>query len=155
MNLENVDLKLDRVQSGPTPPESEADHDEGKAHLRAPVRDNIPLLKQLFKQPPKQASRRRAKVTRRRLLDPIATSANNTTGRKKADSPLLAGHVHENSTWVKLAVEDVERGLERLATAAKDEHKIDPTKTVEEYYSETLAEIIKGAEIKLDPKHLQ
>lgn len=41
-------------------------------------------------------------------------------------------------------------GLKRLAMLAKDEHKKDSSKSVEQYYSERLAELIKDAELEFD-----
>lgn len=148
VRLDVADQKLTQVPGGATPPGSDADPDEGKAHslrahLVAPVRKDMPLLNQLFKQPPNV--KKRLKVTRRRV---VADAGKTTPTKKKNDNSPPGEHVHEQNTWTTIAIEDVMRGLERLGTAAKDGHKIDDSKTVEEQYSETLAKVIKEAEIK-------
>ena len=154
MALANLDRKLSGVPGGPTPPESEADVGEaGKPHLRAPLKENVSLLKQLFKRPPK-LPKRKVKVTRKRLdpTQPATLTPRKNNGGSPGERDY--NHVHENNTWVKIAVEDVERGLHRLTQAAMDENKIDSTKTVEQFYGEILGEILKQADVKLDPKYL-
>ena len=132
----------------PTPPPSEVD---GKAHLRDDVRSDMPLLKQLFKQPPKPVKMGKMKVTRR-LLE--AANPSLRKSKHKNTSPPNE-HTHEASIWHEIAIEDVTNAIKRMGTAAKDMHKLDDSKTVEEYYSETLADIINKGEIKFDPKYLQ
>lgn len=75
--------------------------------------------------------------------------------RSEAEDKDHIEHVHEGSTWVNLAMEDVARGLERLAMAAKDLNKIESSKSVEEYYNEMLAEVLKAAQIQFDLKYLE
>lgn len=147
VNLAYADEQQNFVPGGPTPPTSVADPIEGKAHLRARVRGDVPLLQQLFKRPPKLVKKVR-KVTRKALGGATEPSLEpkNENG---------TDHFHEYATWVSLAKEDISRGLERLARAAKDLHKIDESVSVEQYYSENLAEVLKEAEIKFDPKYLQ
>ena len=118
----------------------------GKAHLRGNVRSDVPLLKQLFKMPPKP-TKKKLKVTKGRADTTKAIKSNNTSPPSE--------HIHEHSTWVNVAVEDITRGLKRLAEAASDLHKIDDSKTIEEYYSEILANVVKEADVKFDPKYLQ
>ncbi|KAK4498268.1 hypothetical protein PRZ48_010926 [Zasmidium cellare] len=91
----------------------------------------------------------------------VAPSANPNTGTPSAvsapaDIPArtttdqATERYPEASTWAALAKEDVENALKRLAMAAKDEHENDPTKSVQQYYSESLSKIIKDAEIEFD-----
>ncbi|EMC95743.1 hypothetical protein BAUCODRAFT_148622 [Baudoinia panamericana UAMH 10762] len=61
----------------------------------------------------------------------------------------------EHSTWADLAEEDVSKGLQRLFRVARDEHSLGSSKTIEEYYSQRLGKLLKGAEIRFDPKYLQ
>lgn len=63
--------------------------------------------------------------------------------------------MHEFATWKENAIQETHQGLRRIARAAKDHNKIDPTKSVEEHYGEILSKVLKEAEIKLDPKYLQ
>ncbi|KAK1022374.1 hypothetical protein LTR33_018260 [Friedmanniomyces endolithicus] len=56
----------------------------------------------------------------------------------------------EHSNWANVAEEDVVSGLKRLAMLARDEHKVDPSKTVEQIYSERLAKLIKANELQFD-----
>jgi hypothetical protein len=61
----------------------------------------------------------------------------------------------EASTWGQLAIEDMENALKRLVMLAKDEHAADQSKSVEAYYSEYLAKIIKEAEIEFDLNYMK
>lgn len=140
MNLDYADQQLSDMTVGPTPPNSVAEPvaEEGKAHLRARLRGDVPLLQQLFKSP---ATKRKGKrVTKRALVS-------------TAVEPIE--HVHEGSTWAHLAKEDVARGLQRMVMAAKDMNKIDETVPVERFYNQMLAEVLKEAEIKFDPTYMQ
>lgn len=155
-NLYQANAQLRAINLGitvPSPPITEADAnadadtlEEGKAHLRTRVRSDVPLLQQLFKRPPKIGKRVRSKVTRKAFAGPSTPKASDHNG---------IPHFHEHTTWTNVAKEDIERGLQRLATAARDEHQIDGSKTVQDYYSEKLAEVIKRAEIKFDVTYLQ
>ena len=150
LQLDDANEKLQNMPATVTPPASEGDDSKGKARLRAPVRKDVPLLNQLFKAAPRPV-RKKVKVTRRRLDVNNAT----TSEPKKSDKTPPEYHVHEHSTWLNMALEDVARGLKRLARAAKDENLIDDSKTVEEHYSENLAKEIKEVEIEFDLKYLQ
>ena len=141
--------KLGEGSDVPTPPSSTSSSFEGKARMRGPVRSELSLHKQLFKQLPPPA--RKKKITRNR------TEAGHSSTRKKKHSNTSPPdeHVHEHSTWMAFALEDLDRALKRLAVGAKDEHKINDSKTVEEYYSENLADQINKAEMLFDSKYLK
>lgn len=47
------------------------------------------------------------------------------------------------------------RGLQRLVVLAEDEHKEDPTNSVEHYYSLRLAKIISAGIVKFDAGYLK
>lgn len=148
--------QLRNLPGGPTPPNSiaapvEAEA-EGKAHLRARVRGDVPLLQQLFKRPPKSPNvmKRVRKVTKRAL-----TGVNVTEPTREAEDQDHIDHVHEGSTWVHVAMEDISRGLERLAMAANDLHMIDESKSVDQFYSEKLAMVLKAGKIQFDPRYLE
>ncbi|TKA74078.1 hypothetical protein B0A55_05229 [Friedmanniomyces simplex] len=61
----------------------------------------------------------------------------------------------EHSNWANVAEEDVMVGLKRLTMLARDEHKVDPTKTIEQIYSERLAKLIRESELQFDLGVLQ
>lgn len=61
----------------------------------------------------------------------------------------------EASKWDGVAEEDLVQALQRLAVVAEDDHKEDPSKSVEHYYSVRLAEIIGGGTIKFDAAYLK
>ncbi|KAF7185458.1 hypothetical protein HII31_13207 [Pseudocercospora fuligena] len=61
----------------------------------------------------------------------------------------------EANNWVENAEEDLLNGLKRMATAAEDEHKADPSKSVQEYYSLRVAKVLKEGPIKFDGKYLK
>lgn len=61
----------------------------------------------------------------------------------------------EASKWDGVAEEDVMQGLQRLAVVAEDEHKENPSKSVEHYYSLRLAKIIAAGKVKFDVGYLQ
>ncbi|KAK0946932.1 hypothetical protein LTR29_001514 [Friedmanniomyces endolithicus] len=60
----------------------------------------------------------------------------------------------EHSNWANVAEEDVISGLKRLTMLARDEHKVDPSRTVEEIYSERLAKLLKACELQFDQSKL-
>ncbi|KAF2722319.1 hypothetical protein K431DRAFT_46414 [Polychaeton citri CBS 116435] len=68
--------------------------------------------------------------------------------------PAGEGYHPEYSTWEQIATEDVGQALMRLAMLAKDEHKRDGSRSIEDIYSAHLARLIQDAEIAFDPKHL-
>ena len=147
LNLNAANDALGGIANGTSEADPKENDPPGKgnlrAHVRSRVRSDVPLLRELFKSP---AKRRRGKVTNR-ALDTPRPAPNNPTPPNE--------HVHEHSIWMTAASEDIEHGLARLATAAEDSHRIDDSKTVEEYYSEKLAELIQSGRIRFDPSYLQ
>jgi hypothetical protein len=139
---------------------------EGKAHLRAQLREDAGLGRQLFKSPERKRALPKHELLRKygartdRSITPTrlsfvtaaaATSANtNTTAAAATPKP----GVLEFTTWGPVAEEDTERALKRMAMLARDEHQKDPQYTVEEYYSMRLAKLIEEAEISFDATHL-
>jgi hypothetical protein len=61
----------------------------------------------------------------------------------------------EASKWDGVSEEDLIHGLQRLTVVAEDDHKEDPSKSVEHYYSVRLAKIIAGGAIKFDAAYLK
>lgn len=61
----------------------------------------------------------------------------------------------EASNWAREAVEDLENALTRMAMLAKDEHAVDPSKSVKELYSARLAQVIKDGEIEFDLNYMK
>jgi len=139
---------------------------EGKAHLRALVREDAELGRQLFKSPerkrplPKHELLRKygaridrsATPTRLSFVTAVATTATTANATTTAAAPKPG--VPEYTTWGPVAEEDTERALKRMAMLARDEHQLDPSLTVEEYYSMRLAKLIEEAEISFDATHL-
>ena len=135
---------------------------EGKAHLRALVREDAELGRQLFKSPErkrplskhellkKYGARTDRSITPTRLS--VVTAAAAATAATTAATPKPG--VLEYTTWGPVAEEDTERALKRMAMLARDEHQKDPSFTVEEYYSMRLAKLIEEAEISFDATHL-
>ena len=65
-------------------------------------------------------------------------------------------HVHEYSLWEEIAKEDLVQALERAGQYAKDMVRIHGDEnTVEGYYSEMVAEAIKGGSLKFDQSYLK
>ena len=125
---------------------------EGKAHLRAHVREDAELGRQLFKSP----ERKRA-LPKHELLKKYAgvTDRSITPTRLSfVTAAAAAPPTFEHTTWGPVAEEDTERALKRMAMLARDEHQKDPRHTVEEYYSMRLAKLIEEAEISFDATHL-
>lgn len=152
--MDDVVDQLRNLPGGLTPPNSIAApaETEGKAHLRARIRGDVPLLQQLFKRPPKgpNVAKRVRKMTKKAL-----TGVNATEPSREAEDQNHIEHVHENTTWVHVAMEDISRGLERLAKAAEDFHMIDGSKSEQDYYNEYLAMVLKAGKIQFDPKYLE
>lgn len=135
---------------------------EGKAHLRALVREDAELGRQLFKSPErkrplskhellkKYGARTDRSITPTRLS--VVTAAAAAIAATTAATPKPG--VLEYTTWGPVAEEDTERALKRMAMLARDEHQKDPSFTVEEYYSMRLAKLIEEAEISFDATHL-
>lgn len=163
----DIDILADRLQRttppvSPTGPSSglgEGDEDpfkEGKAHLRAHVREDAELSRQLFKSPgrkrpvPKHELLRKYAAAADRSITPTRLSF--VTAAAAADATSLT---FEYNTWGPVAEEDTERALKRMAMLARDEHQKDPRHTVEEYYSMRLAKLIEEAEIAFDATHLR
>jgi hypothetical protein len=140
---------------------------EGKAHLRALVREDAELGRQLFKSPErkrplskhellkKYVARTDRSITPTRL-SVVTAAAAAATAATTAATPTTAPKpgVLEYTTWGPVAEEDTERALKRMAMLARDEHQKDPSFTVEEYYSMRLAKLIEEAEISFDATHL-
>lgn len=63
--------------------------------------------------------------------------------------------VRESSVWQDEAVYLAENGLRRLAQLAHDLHEQDPSKSVEQYFSEHLAGIVKEIGIEVDVELLK
>lgn len=136
---------------------------EGKAHLRALVREDAELGRQLFKSPErkrplskhellkKYGARTDRSITPTRL-SVVTAAATAATAATTAATPKPG--VLEYTTWGPVAEEDTERALKRMAMLARDEHQKDPSFTVEEYYSMRLAKLIEEAEISFDATHL-
>lgn len=59
--------------------------------------------------------------------------------------------VKESTMWGGEAEEMAALGLKRLVQLAKDEHDVDPSKSVGEYYSEHLDKVIREAEVEFKP----
>jgi hypothetical protein len=123
------------------------------------MRYDLPLLNQLFKAPPPQprrsVRRKRSRVTFRRVLGNSSSTATPTATKGKSDISPPNEHVHEHTTWIDYAIEDVDHSLKRLVMAGKDLHRLDNSKTETEHYSEKLAELIQKQEFKFDPAALK
>lgn len=63
--------------------------------------------------------------------------------------------VKEGSVWQDDAVWAAENGLRKLAQLAHDLHEQDPSKSVEKYFSEHLAGIVKEIGIEVDTELLK
>ncbi|KAK3687115.1 hypothetical protein LTR37_019145 [Vermiconidia calcicola] len=146
MDLTEADQKLENIPGSSTQPGSHGDIAEGKAHLRAGFRSELDLFKQLFKKPPRppKPPNKKRRVTKRP-----------GTARAPSDRSPPNEHVHENSIWLDIAVEDVFTALKRLAVAAQDLSRLDNSKSVADHYSEVLADVIKKGEIGFDSNYLQ
>lgn len=138
---------------------------EGKAHLRALVREDAQLGRQLFKSPerkrplPKHELLRKYGARTDRSITPtrlsfVTAAAAIATATAATPTTAMKPGVLEYNTWGPVAEEDTERALKRMAMLARDEHQKDPQFTVEEYYSMRLAKLIEEAEISFDATHL-
>lgn len=63
--------------------------------------------------------------------------------------------VPESTNWAGEAVEMATVGLKRLVQLAKDENAQDPSKSVEQYYSEHLNKVIKEVGIEINAMVLE
>ena len=164
LHLAHSDDALARAgATGPAPGSSEISNpptedrratSEGKAHLRAPVRSDLPLRNQLFKTPPKLATkaRRKFKIAKKVILDADRPSTPKPT-EESATPP--TEHVHEHSVWGDVAREDLANVLVRAKQYAEDMFENDESKSTEEYYSELLAEVIKKGPLEFDASFLK
>lgn len=63
--------------------------------------------------------------------------------------------VKEISVWDGDALESAANGLKRLVQLAVDQNERDPSKSIEQYFSEHLAQAIKEAELEFDASLLK
>ncbi len=61
----------------------------------------------------------------------------------------------EYSNWGDEAEETVRGALAVLAQLARDENKADPSKSVEEFFSQRLAKLVREGEVQFDVALLQ
>jgi hypothetical protein len=126
---------------------------EGKAHLRAHIREDVDLSRQLFKSPESKRP-----VSKHELLRKYGGAADRsvtpTRLRMETAAAAAAPPTFEYDTWSPIAEEDTERALKRMAMLARDEHSKDPRYTVVEYYSMRLARLIGEGEVTFDATHL-
>lgn len=129
--------------------------DEGKAHLRTHMRTDYPLLNQLFKPPParERKQRRRFRGTKT-LVDSSRRSSTPKAKGKELISPPNE-HVHEQSVWEEIAKEDLGKALQRAVQYAIDMHRIDNSRTAQDYYSELVTGVINKGEVEFDAKYLK
>lgn len=73
----------------------------------------------------------------------------------KSEDSATTEYVPEHSFWGDDAENSVRIGLARLAQYADDLHKWAPEKSIEEHYSQRLAELINECGVKFDPKYLK
>ena len=191
----DIEIAADRLlrtsSSPPTSPSStgggKADDDddnneedpfkEGKAHLRATLREASPLRPQLFKSPTPQRTPRKHDVLKKFVLGPLAGEGEGEEDRSRTPTHLsfvtkaasssssptpapptsatTATATFEHSAWSSVAEEDTQRALKRMAMLAHDEYVKDPRRSVQEYYSVRLAKLIEEAEVAFDAAHLQ
>lgn len=59
------------------------------------------------------------------------------------------------NTWTESAEQDFKMGIARLAQAAVDGNKEDPSASVEEIYSKLVGALLAAGPVKFDPAHLQ
>ncbi len=128
---------------------------EGKAHLRGPTRSDVPLHYQLFKHPSWPRKKLRPRLSRTYVGSPHSHEHSHHDDHLSELVSPPNEHVHEQDTWVQFAMEDIDRGLKRLIVAARDLRKMDDSKSAEEYYSETLADVVKKQEMAFDERKLQ
>jgi hypothetical protein len=83
------------------------------------------------------------------------TDAPTPTKASMGDKTPPESRFPEHSTWAAVAEEDVMVGLKRLSMLALDENKMNPTRSVEDYYSERLSKLLRDAELKFDIKKMQ
>jgi hypothetical protein len=136
------------------PTEDGRDTSEGKAHLRGPIRSDLPLRNQLFKTPPKldKKTRRKSKMAKKVIID---SNRSSTPKQTKGSLTPPTEHVHEHSVWGDVAREDLANVLVRAKQYAEDMHENDSSKSKEDYYSELLAAVIKKGPLEFDTKYLE
>jgi hypothetical protein len=132
--------------------------EEGKAYLRVPVRSDIPLLRQLFKAPPKlERKAKRGWKRAKKAVGVDVASRSSTPKPKKGDHDVSPPneHVHEHSVWEDVAREDLNNAINRTKQYAMDMVRLDNTRTIEDYYSELLANSINKGDVKFDKRYLE
>lgn len=132
-----------------TPSETESTETEGKPPSRTRVKSSMDLSKALFKSPP-----RPRKLSRDEMLSKYSAGRSDSTPTRLSQVT-TAPPTFEHSTWAVIAEEDVKLALKRMAQSARDEHQKDPSKSVEDYYSERLARLIGTAEVEFDARYLR
>ncbi|EME42419.1 hypothetical protein DOTSEDRAFT_45957 [Dothistroma septosporum NZE10] len=65
------------------------------------------------------------------------------------------GGVPENTVWPEVVDEKIVDGMKRLAQYANDMHALDPSKSVEQYYGERLAKLLREGEVKFNMEFLK
>lgn len=73
-----------------------------------------------------------------------------TSLQRRVEQESAGEGVAEKTTWEDEALEMASLGLARLVQLAKDEHALDSSKSVEQYFSAHLAKVIKEAEVEFD-----
>lgn len=132
-----------------TPPHSE-ENARGKAYLRAHALKDVPMLHRLFRS-------LQSSVVSCMILT-VSEAERDVTTPTQLESSLMSSpgqHFGEHSNWGSVAEEDVEAALQRLAMLARDDHKDDGSKSVEQHYSERLTVLLKKAEIEYDASTLK
>lgn len=147
-STESVTDLTNRLQAMTAPSKTESTETEGKTPSRIRVNSSMDLSKALFKSPPKQR-----KISRDELLSKYASAG--PTPPTRLNQVATAPPTFEHSMWAVVAEEDVALALKRMAQSARDEHQKDPSKSVEQYYSERLARLIGVAEVEFDASYLR
>jgi hypothetical protein len=132
--------------------------EKGKAHLRVPARSDIPLLRQLFKAPPKlERKAKRGWERAKKVVGVDVASRSSTPKPKQGDHDVspLNEHVHEHSVWEDVAREDLGNAIGRTKQYAMDMHCLDNSRSVEDFYSELLATMISKGDLKFDAAYLE
>ncbi|CAK4031757.1 Hypothetical predicted protein [Lecanosticta acicola] len=93
------------------------------------------------------------------LLEKVNSSSVASEGTAKGDTfpaeqDAASPEYPEHSNWAEHAEEDVKKALSRLLNLAVDEHKAGPGKSVQEYYSERLAKLLREGLIAFDCSYL-
>jgi len=146
VSANNLASKLEHMPANlATPPSSERD-DQGKPTLSHQSSDIIIRDFGSGIAPPKTLRRNTRLTSRAERGSELTTPTPNKTDEYYATGPSFPEH----SVWGAYAEEDVEKGLKRLAMLARDLHKVDGSKTIEQHYSERLSKLIEEGEIQFD-----